>query len=73
MENREKFRKGNMPWSLSPESYKNNHGIPAGLLTCSGFVRLPILCEKEQWLNEQTFNQELTATGIVLAFHQIPF
>lgn len=44
----------------------------AGLLTCSGFNRLPA---PNHW-NSGTMDKpltELTATGIVLDFNQIPF
>lgn len=44
----------------------------AGLLTCSGFYRLPTFVHR-QWLSDETFFVELTATGIVPDLHRIPF
>lgn len=44
----------------------------AGLLTCSGFNRLPAPNHRNSGTMDKPLT-ELTATGIVLDFHQIPF
>lgn len=53
--------------AFRPKAYLMNSFVMAGLLTCSLFMAFPYLTDSGVE-NEQKI--ELTATGIVLAFHQ---
>jgi hypothetical protein len=60
------------PACLSPESYAMNKLNLAGLLTYSLLIAFPSPPKRNSGLkNEQL--KELTATGIVLEFHLLPF